>query len=118
MPCTPEAVDVLRKANILIAPAMAAGAGGVRFHFFQNMHDRDAFLECTRTMLQWNLWHTQKCALVVVVSFHLMINQINTNLSDLSFMEYSFFYLVLKKGFKVRNFYLYECGYTWEVSGV
>ncbi|KAK4590966.1 hypothetical protein RGQ29_021244 [Quercus rubra] len=29
MPCTPEAVDVLRKANILIAPAMAAGAGGV-----------------------------------------------------------------------------------------
>ncbi|KAA8540308.1 hypothetical protein F0562_024129 [Nyssa sinensis] len=29
MPCTPEAVDVLRKANVLIAPAMAAGAGGV-----------------------------------------------------------------------------------------
>lgn len=34
MPCTPEAVDVLRKANILIAPAMAAGAGGVRFTSF------------------------------------------------------------------------------------
>ncbi|XP_028068664.1 NADP-specific glutamate dehydrogenase-like isoform X4 [Camellia sinensis] len=29
MPCTPEAVDVLRKANVLIAPAIAAGAGGV-----------------------------------------------------------------------------------------
>jgi glutamate dehydrogenase/leucine dehydrogenase len=42
MPCTPEAVDVLRKANILIAPAMAAGAGGVRFQFFQFMHNRCA----------------------------------------------------------------------------
>ena len=30
MPCTPEAVDVLKKANVLIAPAMAAGSGGVR----------------------------------------------------------------------------------------
>ena len=29
MPCTPEAVDVFRKANVVIAPAMAAGAGGV-----------------------------------------------------------------------------------------
>ncbi|KAF4362084.1 hypothetical protein F8388_023936 [Cannabis sativa] len=29
MPCTPEAIDCLRKANVLIAPAMAAGAGGV-----------------------------------------------------------------------------------------
>ncbi|XP_061352708.1 uncharacterized protein LOC133297559 isoform X1 [Gastrolobium bilobum] len=29
MPCTPEAVDVLKKACVLIAPAMAAGAGGV-----------------------------------------------------------------------------------------
>ncbi|XP_020223447.1 NADP-specific glutamate dehydrogenase isoform X2 [Cajanus cajan] len=29
MPCTPEAIDVLRKASVLIAPAMAAGAGGV-----------------------------------------------------------------------------------------
>ncbi|KAJ1411141.1 hypothetical protein SESBI_21384 [Sesbania bispinosa] len=28
MPCTPEAFDVLRKAGVLIAPAMAAGAGG------------------------------------------------------------------------------------------
>lgn len=32
MPCTPEAVEVLRKANVLMAPAMAAGAGGVDFH--------------------------------------------------------------------------------------
>lgn len=31
MPCNPEAVDVLRKANVVVAPAMAAGAGGVRF---------------------------------------------------------------------------------------
>lgn len=30
MPCTPDAVQVLRKANVLVAPAMAAGAGGVR----------------------------------------------------------------------------------------
>lgn len=29
MPCTPEAVDVLRKGNVLVAPAIAAGAGGV-----------------------------------------------------------------------------------------
>ncbi|CAI8608043.1 unnamed protein product [Vicia faba] len=29
MPCTPDAVLVLRKANVLVAPAMAAGAGGV-----------------------------------------------------------------------------------------
>ncbi|KAL3632905.1 hypothetical protein CASFOL_025889 [Castilleja foliolosa] len=29
MPCTPEAADVLRKANILVAPSMAAGVGGV-----------------------------------------------------------------------------------------
>ncbi|GAB2293411.1 hypothetical protein Dimus_027612 [Dionaea muscipula] len=29
MPCTPEAVEVLRKASVLVAPAMAAGAGGV-----------------------------------------------------------------------------------------
>ncbi|CAL5195587.1 unnamed protein product [Lathyrus oleraceus] len=29
MPCTPDAVQVLRKANVLVAPAMAAGAGGV-----------------------------------------------------------------------------------------
>lgn len=35
MPCTAEAVDVFRKANVLIAPAIAAGAGGVSFltHF-------------------------------------------------------------------------------------
>ncbi|KAL8458459.1 hypothetical protein ACS0TY_036101 [Phlomoides rotata] len=29
MPCTPEAVDILRKANVLVAPSMAAGVGGV-----------------------------------------------------------------------------------------
>ncbi|XP_042020852.1 NADP-specific glutamate dehydrogenase-like [Salvia splendens] len=29
MPCTPEAVDVLRKANVLVAPSMATGVGGV-----------------------------------------------------------------------------------------
>lgn len=31
MPCTPEATEVLRKANVLMAPAVAAGAGGVDF---------------------------------------------------------------------------------------
>ncbi|XP_020580823.1 NADP-specific glutamate dehydrogenase isoform X2 [Phalaenopsis equestris] len=29
MPCTPQAVDVLRKAKVLVAPAKAASAGGV-----------------------------------------------------------------------------------------
>ncbi|KAL7114089.1 hypothetical protein ACP275_04G098600 [Erythranthe tilingii] len=29
MPCTHEAVDVLRKANVFVAPSMAAGLGGV-----------------------------------------------------------------------------------------
>ncbi|CAN1286457.1 NADP-specific glutamate dehydrogenase [Linum perenne] len=29
MPCTSEAIEVLRKANVLVAPAKAAGAGGV-----------------------------------------------------------------------------------------
>ncbi|XP_039059415.1 NADP-specific glutamate dehydrogenase-like isoform X1 [Hibiscus syriacus] len=29
MPYTPEAVDILKQANVIIAPAMAAGAGGV-----------------------------------------------------------------------------------------
>lgn len=29
MPCTPEAVDALRKAKVLVAPAKAASAGGV-----------------------------------------------------------------------------------------
>ncbi|KAI3455531.1 hypothetical protein Pfo_012194 [Paulownia fortunei] len=29
MPCTPEAVDVLRKASVLVAPSIAAGVGGV-----------------------------------------------------------------------------------------
>uniref|UniRef100_A0A2P2MTX5 glutamate dehydrogenase (NADP(+)) n=2 Tax=Rhizophora mucronata TaxID=61149 RepID=A0A2P2MTX5_RHIMU len=29
MPCTHDAVDVLRKSNVVVAPAMAAGAGGV-----------------------------------------------------------------------------------------
>jgi glutamate dehydrogenase (NADP+) len=34
MPCTAEAVDVFRKANVLIAPAIAAGAGGVSCFFY------------------------------------------------------------------------------------
>ncbi|KAI3727304.1 hypothetical protein L1987_67117 [Smallanthus sonchifolius] len=29
MPCTPEALDVLKEANVLIAPSIAAGTGGV-----------------------------------------------------------------------------------------
>lgn len=43
MPCTPEAVDVLKKANVLIAPAMAAGAGGVRYSIFYSTCFLDAF---------------------------------------------------------------------------
>lgn len=46
MPCTPEAVDVLRKANVLIAPAMAAGAGGVVAGELELNH------ECN--LLQWS----------------------------------------------------------------
>ena len=29
MPCTPQAIDVLRKGKVLIAPAKVAGIGGV-----------------------------------------------------------------------------------------
>lgn len=29
MPCTSEALDVLKGANVLIAPSIAAGTGGV-----------------------------------------------------------------------------------------
>ena len=32
MPCTPQATDVLRKAKVLVAPAKAANAGGVRYY--------------------------------------------------------------------------------------
>lgn len=32
MPCTPEAMDVLKGANVLIAPSIAAGTGGVCKH--------------------------------------------------------------------------------------
>ncbi|PRQ51262.1 putative glutamate dehydrogenase (NADP(+)) [Rosa chinensis] len=39
MPCTPEAVDVLRKSNVLIAPAVAAGAGGVVAGEFELNHE-------------------------------------------------------------------------------
>ncbi|XP_057455265.1 uncharacterized protein LOC130746600 isoform X2 [Lotus japonicus] len=39
MPCTPDAVQVLRKANVLIAPAMAAGAGGVVAGELELNHD-------------------------------------------------------------------------------
>lgn len=31
MPCTPQAIDVLRKAKVLVAPAKAASAGGVMY---------------------------------------------------------------------------------------
>ncbi|BBG98878.1 Amino acid dehydrogenase family protein, partial [Prunus dulcis] len=39
MPCTPDAVDILRKANVLIAPAVAAGAGGVVAGEFELNHE-------------------------------------------------------------------------------
>lgn len=34
MPYTPQAIDILRKAKVLIAPAKAANDGGVRNFFF------------------------------------------------------------------------------------
>lgn len=37
MPCTAEAVDVLRKANVLVAPSMAAGVGGVGSTFLTSL---------------------------------------------------------------------------------
>ena len=70
MPCTPEAVDVLRKANILIAPAMAAGAGGVRFQFFQFMHNRYPFLPFARTILDEIYLRTHIYVLIIVLSFN------------------------------------------------
>ncbi|KAJ8644961.1 hypothetical protein MRB53_006709 [Persea americana] len=44
MPCTPQAVDILRKAKVLIAPAKVASAGGVAVgelelnHEYNSMH--------------------------------------------------------------------------------
>ncbi|KAM0956573.1 hypothetical protein ACFX2A_025329 [Malus domestica] len=39
MPCSPDAVDILRKANVLIAPAVAAGSGGVVAGEFELNHE-------------------------------------------------------------------------------
>lgn len=44
MPCTPQAIDILRKAKVLIAPAKVASAGGVAVgelelnHEYNSMH--------------------------------------------------------------------------------
>lgn len=53
MPCTPEAVEVLRKANVLIAPAMAAGAGGVCYCLLYRIASLYTLLA---RMLKWNQW--------------------------------------------------------------
>ncbi|CAL9173240.1 unnamed protein product [Musa hybrid cultivar] len=46
MPCTPQAIDVLRKANILVAPAKTASAGGVAVGELELSH------ECN--LMQWS----------------------------------------------------------------
>ncbi|CAL9047999.1 uncharacterized protein LOC135581537 isoform X4 [Musa acuminata AAA Group] len=46
MPCTPQAFDVLRKANILVAPAKTASAGGVAVGELELSH------ECN--LMQWS----------------------------------------------------------------
>ncbi|RYR52578.1 hypothetical protein Ahy_A06g027476 isoform B [Arachis hypogaea] len=33
MPCTPKAADFLKKASVLIAPAMAVGTGGLLWFY-------------------------------------------------------------------------------------
>jgi glutamate dehydrogenase/leucine dehydrogenase len=53
MPCTPDAVQVLRKANILVAPAMAAGAGGVRCLLNISCVNYTYILTSTKTNINW-----------------------------------------------------------------
>lgn len=47
MACTPEAVEVLRKSNVLLAPAVAAGAGGVDFHNLHYVYIHIYIILCT-----------------------------------------------------------------------
>ncbi|XP_072966810.1 uncharacterized protein [Typha angustifolia] len=46
MPCTPQAVDVLRKAKVLVAPAKAATAGGVAVGELELNHEYN--------LMQWS----------------------------------------------------------------
>ncbi|KAJ0971390.1 hypothetical protein J5N97_019349 [Dioscorea zingiberensis] len=46
MPCTPQAIDVLRKAKVLVAPAKAAGAGGVAVGELELNHEYN--------LMQWS----------------------------------------------------------------
>ncbi|XP_008797874.1 NADP-specific glutamate dehydrogenase isoform X2 [Phoenix dactylifera] len=46
MPCTPQAIDVLRKAKVLVAPAMAASAGGVAVGELELNHEYN--------LMQWS----------------------------------------------------------------
>ncbi|XP_074589099.1 uncharacterized protein LOC141845000 isoform X3 [Curcuma longa] len=39
MPCTPQAIDILRKAKVLVAPAKAASAGGVAVGELELSHE-------------------------------------------------------------------------------
>lgn len=48
MPCTAEAVDVLRKANVLVAPSIAAGVGGVG----SSALDYSLFMKCVFHLLK------------------------------------------------------------------
>ncbi|KAJ4797168.1 NADP-specific glutamate dehydrogenase [Rhynchospora pubera] len=47
MPCTPQAVDVLRKAKVLIAPAKITGAGGVAVGELELNHEYN--------LMQWSV---------------------------------------------------------------
>ncbi|PKA49658.1 glutamate dehydrogenase (NADP+) [Apostasia shenzhenica] len=46
MPCTPQAIDVLRKAKVLLAPAKAASAGGVAVGELELSHEYN--------LMQWS----------------------------------------------------------------
>ncbi|KAG1346403.1 NADP-specific glutamate dehydrogenase [Cocos nucifera] len=46
MPCTPQAIDVLRKAKVLVAPAKAASAGGVAVGELELNHEYN--------LMQWS----------------------------------------------------------------
>ncbi|CAM8904030.1 unnamed protein product [Rhodiola kirilowii] len=72
MPCTPEAIEVLRKANVLVAPAIAAGAGGVAAGELELTHECNSVNwspEDFETKLQEALKQTYQRALKAAADF-------------------------------------------------
>lgn len=67
MPCTPQALDILKKAKILIAPGKAASAGGVRTHtlYSESMN----FLLSHRFLNLFSAFHYAKSTQVAVGEF-------------------------------------------------